>query len=200
MLIAMSRRGAAGARLAVVAALALAGCSDAEIAPGPGPSAPSPEPRTTLHPDAGAADAEGRQDVALGEAATILDDEGEPVGTVTLLEVDREFECDGEFAEPPANDGFIGLRFEVTTPASEEYASDLAFGETYLSGYDAAGEFLADEYGTGYLCAEDAIGPFYPAGETETGWIVLDASDELAAVATESDRRHDLYWQWRLDD
>lgn len=186
----------------VLCALALSGCAGA--GDGSASSAPSPPPTESPHapvlPDASATDADGRQSVGIGDAAVVLGDDGETIGSLTLLQVVRGFECDSSIDEPPVNDGFIGLQFEVTTPAEDhEDTARLRLSAHHLWGYDVEGVFIPDIVGTGYLCADDAIGPNFHVDETRTGWIVLDAPDEIAFVTYDADARHDIAWKWRID-
>jgi len=201
-------RTAHGSRVVSVAigsavALLLAGCTATASAPASTSpvASPSPSPRTSLAPDAALADADGRQRIEIGDAAIILGDAGRTIGSITLLQVTRDVVCDSSIDEPAVNDGFIGLRFEVVTePNTPEYqdeqVADLDLSAEHLWGYTADGTFIPDIVGTGYLCSDDAIGPHFYADDTRTGWIVLDAPDELAFVAFDADADHDLQWMW----
>lgn len=114
------------------------------------------------------------QTLAPGESVDYPDYGGEPVGTLTLEEIDLDYACDGFLEDPPLHGRYVGLRLSVTADLGED---PLYLFDTGITVADTDGEVL--EADKAYGCAATELEPSTEPGQRQTGWLVLDTEEEV---------------------
>ena len=123
----------------------------------------------------------------LGEAGGLLDGD-EPVVEFALTEIRWDYQC-GEYAMSSENGSFVGLNFDVEVfPAWAD--QDWALGSFMMTefdfqAFDGDGSRVNDVGGTAYACADssDVLPSDIGAGQSASGWIILDLPEDAAIVA-----------------
>lgn len=157
----------------------------AEPEPEPEPTTEGPEdPTETDDPPGGGSSTEGADDpsegtepsaptgdvteLAIGETVAVSRSGEEPFGEITLLEIQRDFECDGREANSAEGRQVIGLRL------STEVTGDIGFIDVQshtAQALNADGEpvFHRQAYG----CSSEEIEQITDSGTSNEGWFVL---------------------------
>ena len=123
----------------------------------------------------------------LGEVGGILDGDV-PVVEFTLTDIQHDYQC-GEYSIRSEHGSYVGLHFDVEV--FPEWADqDYALGSFMMSSYDfqafdADGQRVNDVTGNAYSCAEasDELPYDIGAGQSASGWIILDLPEDAEIVA-----------------
>jgi len=209
------------AALAVIAALALAGCGGADpqdvTADGPATPIPaetalapvkeSPTPEATTEPDPAETSPYGEAVMnergnlvkAIGQLAGVVNEAGETLVDLTITAIEPNFVCTAEYADAPVNGQFIAITFDITTTAALAAESSPSW---YMSEYDIKvigpdGTRENDSTGNAYMCLNDGerlpsdIGP----GEHVVGKLVLDSAYPTGSLVVDS-QTGGGGWEW----
>ncbi|MGO2112320.1 MAG: hypothetical protein ACTH31_11960 [Pseudoclavibacter sp.] len=139
-------------------------------------------------PEGGGGDAPERINVQLelGVPHEIVGKDGEVVGTITVTNVDDDTSCTAPQADESKFGKFVVASFEITAEESLVDQSDSYYGRNFdLSTIDVINPYtgISLSGGLDYDClpSGDRLATVQP-GNTETGSLAYDVSDELFAI------------------
>lgn len=150
---------------------------------------PSSEEPTSAEPAGGTSD-RGHIMVSAGDTFEITGESGSVVAEVTLTAIETDRSCNSDFDDPPENEQFLFLDFDVktlTSLADEEFFNDYSINPYDLIVLDNDGVRAKDSIGSSYFCLDindylpTALGP----GESSSGTVVLDVPYESGIVVYE---------------
>ncbi|WP_396667364.1 hypothetical protein [Microbacterium sp. R86528] len=122
----------------------------------------------------------------VGQLAGVSEANDVLVARFAATDIVLDIECDQDWSESPQNGHFLGIHFNVeTTPelADSDYPWVAMSAYDFLV-FDSDGKRLNDPVGTSWACLDESsqlpsqIGP----GQSVSGWIVLDVTDEEGAA------------------
>lgn len=125
---------------------------------------------------------------------------GEPTVDFRITEIERDFQCDAEFADASENGEFVRFEFEVVKhPALKEYGQAFYIMLPDLMAYQADGSQVLDPQANAIYClaGEDSMAIALHETENATGNLVLDLPKDATAVALDS-LQTSAIWEWQL--
>lgn len=154
------------------------------------PTSEEPSEEPTSEAPTGDTSERGHSIVSEGDSFEIKGDSGSVIAEVTLAAVETGRSCDSGFDDPPENEQFLFLDFEVKTLpalAEEKFLNDYSINPYELVVLDRDGERAKDSIGNSYFCLDldsylpSALGP----GESSSGTVVLDVPYDSGVVVYE---------------
>ncbi|MFF0816658.1 hypothetical protein ACFYVR_16125 [Rhodococcus sp. NPDC003318] len=117
--------------------------------------------------------------IGLGTPFDVQDRNGRTLGTVTILDVEKNPICTDRYGEPsPARGAYVAVQARVETPADHDSTAFMRTTERDFSVVNTAG-VTKSVFVDSDLCTADRDGfdtSFTPSSTYE-GWVLLDASD-----------------------
>ena len=137
----------------------------------------------------------------IGEEAGLIDNVTDDLlVSFSITEVRYDYPC-VPWSSPPELDRFVGLHFEVNVPAVDFAEDGLVPGYSFFlpdfQAFTSDGSQVDDPIGNGLMCSDEAdeLPSFIEAGESDSGWIVLDLPLDATSVAYVSPPHG---WEWQL--
>lgn len=114
----------------------------------------------------------------------------DPLVSFRLTDIETDFTCGQQWAEPSANGQFVALTFEVETYPSlaDEPIGDFSIGEYDIIMFDDSDTRENDSVGNAYMCLEErerlpvSIGP----GQKANGKVIIDTGVTSGVLAVNS--------------
>lgn len=165
-----------------------------EPTPEPTTETPTPEPTdSSVYGDAVTSE-RGNLVKELGQVAGVQSDTGETLMQFSITDIETDFQCNSEYADPPENGNFIAITMDIQTTAA---LAQLDYPYYSFSAYDFKvigpdGTRENDSTGTAMWCLNDSdalpteIGP----GEHVVGKVVLDSKYTAGAIVLSPS------WMW----